>query len=122
MVSSRCLRAYTALLALQLVGLVSAADHAVLIKGGTVVNADRSFQADVLLRDGVIQAVGPDLNAPTGATVVDATGKLVLPGAIETHTHLSFPDGGAAWGGPATCDDAFSGHSAAAAGGTTMVC
>jgi dihydropyrimidinase len=91
-----------------------------LLKGGTVVNADRAFTADVLLRNGLIEAVGPGLTAPQGARVVDATGKLVFPGGIETHTHLSFPDGGAAWGGPPTCDDAFSGHGAAAAGGTTM--
>ena len=92
-----------------------------LLKGGTVVNADRSFTADVLLRNGFIEAVGPGLTAPQGARVVNATGQLVMPGGIETHTHLSFPDGGAAWGGPPTCDDAFSGHGAAAAGGTSMV-
>ncbi len=97
------------------------APPALLLQGGTVVNADRAFVADVLIVGGVIEAVAPGLAAPPGARVLNATGLLVMPGGIETHSHLTFPPGGAAWGGPATCDDAFSGHSAAAAGGTTTV-
>ena len=89
-----------------------------------MVNADRAFEADVLIVGDRIAAVTPwgVAAAPSGATrVFNATGKLVMPGGIETHAHLSFPPGGAAWGGPATCDDAFTGHSAAASGGTTTV-
>ena len=50
----------------------------VLIKGGTVVNADRSVRADVLCEDGLITTVGEGLDAPKGATVVDAGGQLLI--------------------------------------------
>lgn len=53
--------------------------------------------------------------APAGAKVIDATGKLVMPGGVETHTHLAMP-----FMGTTACDDFFSGQAAAAAGGTTM--
>ena len=49
-----------------------------LIRGGTVVNADLSQRADVLCEGGLIRAVGPDLQAPAGAEVVDAGGRLVI--------------------------------------------
>jgi imidazolonepropionase-like amidohydrolase len=101
---------------------LAAPESALLIRGGTVVNADRdAFEADVLVIGETISAVGPGLVPPRGARVVDATGRLVMPGGIETHAHLTFPPGGAAWGGPATCEDAYTAHAAAAAGGTTTV-
>lgn len=66
-----------------------------LIRGGRVVNDDFSQVADVLVEDGVVRALGRDLPPPGGATaglrVLDAAGKLVLPGGIDTHTHLQFP-------------------------------
>ena len=99
----------------------AAPEAALLIRGGTVVNADGEFVADVLILGDTISAVGPGLSAPRGARVLDATGRLVMPGGIETHAHLTFPAGGAAWGGPATCEDAYTAHAAAAAGGTTTV-
>ena len=46
----------------------------VIVKGGTVVNSDQSFQADVYCEDGIIQAVGPDMDAPSGVEVIDAGG------------------------------------------------
>ena len=52
------------------------------IRGGTVVNADREFKADVITQDGKIIAVGENLSAPAGATVVDAGG-VAMPGAIR---------------------------------------
>ena len=60
-----------------------------LIRGGTVVDGTGSppFQADVCIRDGVIDAVGPDLSAPEGAQVMDAAGKLITPGFINMHSH-----------------------------------
>jgi len=63
----------------------------VLIKGGTVVNADFSRRADVLCEDGVITAVGENLDAPKGTTVVDAGGQYVMPGGIDPHTHMQLP-------------------------------
>ncbi|PSC75311.1 Dihydroorotase [Micractinium conductrix] len=93
-----------------------AAGEDILIKGGTVVNADRQFQADVLIRGGLIARVGPNLQAERqGTRTLSAAGRLVMPGGIDPHTHLSMP-----FMGQVTCDDFFSGHAAALAGGTTM--
>lgn len=89
---------------------------AILIRGGTVVNADASRRADVLVGDGVIQAVAPDLDAPAGAEILDAGGTYVMPGGIDPHTHMELP-----FMGTVASEDFFSGTSAAAAGGTTMI-
>ena len=89
---------------------------AVLIKGGTVVNADRTFAADVLCQDGKITQVGNNLDAPSGATVVDASGQYVMPGGIDPHTHMQLP-----FMGTVASDDFESGTRAALAGGTTMI-
>jgi dihydropyrimidinase len=88
----------------------------VLIRGGTVVNADRAFRADVLCSGERIVAVGEGLEAPPGATVVDAGGQYVMPGGIDTHTHMQLP-----FMGTVTSDDFFSGTAAALAGGTTTI-
>jgi dihydropyrimidinase len=60
-----------------------------LIRGGTVVTAERSFAADVAVRGGTIEVVAPDLAGPEASAeaVIDATGLLVLPGVIDVHTH-----------------------------------
>ncbi|KAK9815420.1 hypothetical protein WJX72_003386 [[Myrmecia] bisecta] len=87
----------------------------ILIKGGTVVNADRAFKADVVVKGGLIEAVGPGLKAPKGAKVVDATGKYVMPGGIDPHTHLEFP-----FMGQVSNETFLSGERAALAGGTTF--
>lgn len=86
------------------------------IRGGTVVNADVSQVADVYCEDGIIKAVGPKLEVPEGTEVVDATGKLVLPGGIDTHTHCQLP-----FMGTVAVDDFYHGTQAAVAGGTTML-
>jgi dihydropyrimidinase len=59
------------------------------IRGGTVITAERSFAADVAVRGGMIEAVAPDLAGPEASAdaVIDATGMLVLPGVIDVHTH-----------------------------------
>jgi len=88
----------------------------ILIRGGTVVNADHAFRADVLTQDGQIIAVGPDLQAPAGATVVDAGGQYVMPGGIDPHTHMQLP-----FMGTTTMDDFFTGTAAGLAGGTTSI-
>jgi len=89
----------------------------ILIKGGTVVNCDEMTVADVLVEDGKISAVGEDLEIPEGATIIDATDKYVMPGGIDTNTHLYQ---GLDKDAPVK-DDFESGTTAALAGGTTMV-
>lgn len=86
------------------------------LKGGTVVNADRSFRADVYCEDGVIKAVGENLDIPAGTQVIDAAGTYVMPGGLDPHTHMELPSMGTV-----SSDDFFTGTSAAAAGGTTMI-
>jgi dihydropyrimidinase len=88
----------------------------VIIKGGTVVNADQSFRADVYCDDGIIQAVGPDMDAPLGVDVIDAGGCYVMPGGIDPHTHMQLP-----FMGTVASEDFFSGTTAGAVGGTTMI-
>ncbi|HBV53053.1 MAG TPA: dihydropyrimidinase, partial [Clostridiales bacterium] len=65
-----------------------------LIKNGRIVTAADSFQADVAVKDGKIIQIGTELAASPETEVVDAAGKLVLPGAIDAHTHLAMPFGG----------------------------
>lgn len=89
-----------------------------LICGGTVVNADREFTADVLCVNGKIAAVGPraqDL-ALSGCEVLDAIGQYILPGGIDPHTHMQLP-----FMGTVTKDDFFTGTAAGLAGGTTSI-
>ena len=62
----------------------------VLIKNGTIVNADQSFQADVLCADGKIQEIGSNISAPSGAEIIDAAGQYVMPGGIDPHTCLLY--------------------------------
>ncbi|MGS0754392.1 dihydropyrimidinase [Roseateles sp. GG27B] len=89
-----------------------------LICGGTVVNADREFPADVLCAGGKIIAVGPSAQtlAPAGCETLDASGQYVLPGGIDPHTHMQLP-----FMGSVTMDDFFTGTAAGLAGGTTSI-
>ena len=88
----------------------------VLIKNGTIVNADQSFKADVLCADGKIQEIGSNISAPSGAEVVDATGQYVMPGGIDPHTHMQLP-----FMGTVASEDFYTGTAAGLAGGTTMI-
>ncbi len=86
----------------------------VLVRGGRVVTASADFVGDVLIDGDTIAAVGtfPEVDAQ----VIDATGKLVLPGGVDPHTHLDAP-----LKGTMTADDFESGTIAAAVGGTTSI-
>jgi dihydropyrimidinase len=87
----------------------------VLIRNGTVVNADGSIQADVLVDGETIASVGRGLDASADQTI-DATGKYVMPGAIDVHTHMELP-----FGGTFAKDTFETGTRAAAFGGTTTI-
>ncbi len=95
-----------------------------LIKNGLVVTADGSFEADVLVVDGTIEAVvrrasGPVETALAGLVAdetIDATGKYVVPGGIDGHTHFELP-----FGGTFAKDTFETGTKAAAHGGTTTI-
>ncbi|XP_019155574.1 PREDICTED: dihydropyrimidinase [Ipomoea nil] len=87
----------------------------ILIKGGTVVNAHHQEVSDVYVEDGIIAAVKPNIKVGDDVKIIDATGKFVMPGGIDPHTHLAME-----FMGTQTIDDFFSGQAAALAGGTTM--
>ena len=89
----------------------------VLIKGGNVVNSDGANIVDVLVEDGKITTVGDEIEIPENATVIDASGKIVIPGGIDPNTHFHQ----AVDGKGDLVDDFESGTHAALAGGTTMV-
>lgn len=90
-----------------------------IIKNGTIVSPTATFKADVCVDNGKIVAITADAGADAGTDadkVVDASGKMVLPGAIDAHTHLAMP-----FGGTISSDDYYAGTRAAACGGTTTV-
>lgn len=86
-----------------------------IIKSGTLVTAAETFKADILIADGIIEAVGEEIEIP-GVEVVDAGGKLIMPGGIDPHTHFDLP-----MFDTVSSDDHYTGHKAAAFGGTTTV-
>jgi dihydropyrimidinase len=89
-----------------------------LITNGLVVTADGSYAADVLVDGETIALVGADLAAAgvTADVTIDATGKYVVPGGIDAHTHMELP-----FGGTFAKDTFESGSKAAAHGGTTTI-
>ena len=88
----------------------------VIIRNGTVVTATDSYIADVGITAGKISALGKDLPVQNASQILDAPGRLVLPGGIDVHTHLDMP-----FGGTTSADDFESGTRAAAFGGTTTL-
>jgi dihydropyrimidinase len=86
-----------------------------LIKNGTVVTAVDQYKGDVLIEAERIAAIGTALDIRADKNI-DATGKYVLPGGVDVHTHLDMP-----FGGTTSADDFESGTIAAAFGGTTCV-
>ena len=86
-----------------------------LIKGGTIVNADATSRADILVDGERIALIGEELDASADRTV-DAGGKWVIPGAIDVHTHMELP-----FGGTFATDTFETGTRAAAFGGTTTI-
>ena len=88
---------------------------ATLIKNGTLITASETFEADILVEGEKISLIGKDLKHPN-ADVIDAAGKLIMPGGIDPHVHLDLP-----MFGTVSSDNHYTGHKAAAFGGTTTV-
>ena len=84
-----------------------------LIKSGTLITASDTLQADILVDGEKIISIGQNLKSD-GAEIIDATDKLVMPGGIDPHTHFNLP-----MFGTVSSDDHYTGHKAAAFGGTT---
>ncbi len=87
-----------------------------LIKNGTVVTATDMYPCDIGVKDGKIYAMEKDIDAELAEKVCDASGKLVLPGALDAHTHCQMP-----FGGTVVCDSYLAGTRAAACGGVTTI-
>ena len=86
-----------------------------IIKNGTLVTESETIRGDLLLENGIIQALGTGLSCE-GGTEIDASGKYVLPGAVDVHTHMDLQAG--PW---RAVDDFYTGTVAAACGGTTAI-
>ena len=86
-----------------------------LIKNGTLVTAKETFEADLAVKDGKIVAIAKNIDEDA-KEIVDAKGKMVLPGALDAHTHLAMP-----FQGGTSADSYFSGTRGAACGGVTTV-
>ena len=86
-----------------------------LIKSGKIITAEDSFIADLLIEGEKIAQIAPGLQAPD-AQVIEADGKLITPGGVDPHTHFELP-----MFGTVSSDDHYTGHKAAAFGGTTTV-
>ena len=90
-------------------------DFDTIIANGLVVNADAQMVCDIAIRDGIIVAMGANLG--TAARIIDARGKIVVPGGIDSHVHISQPSGD----GIVMADDFASGTLSAVCGGTTTI-
>ena len=85
----------------------------VLIQGGRIITASDDYVGDVYIEDETVTLIGTSLDVAADR-VIDASGKYVLPGGVDPHTHLDMP-----FGGTVTIDDVESGQTSAAFGGTT---
>ncbi len=86
-----------------------------LIKSGRVVTAVDDYHADIFIDGDAVTTIGKSLDMDADV-VIDASGKLVIPGGIDPHTHMELP-----FGGTSSSDDFFTGTRAAAHGGTTTI-
>ncbi len=89
---------------------------ALLVKNAEIVTASERYKADIWCENESITSIGPNLSAPPGAEVIDATGKLVFPGFIDPHVHIYLP-----FMGTFAKDTYPTGSRAALVGGTTSV-
>jgi dihydropyrimidinase len=87
-----------------------------LIKSGDIITASETYTADILIEGEKITAIGHDLKTGVDTQIINAKGKNVLPGGVDVHTHFDLP-----MFGTVSSDDHYTGHKAAAFGGTTTV-
>jgi dihydropyrimidinase len=87
----------------------------ILIKNGRIITADADYIADIFIEEEMIQTIGKNLDIKADK-IIDATGKLVMPGGIDPHVHLDMP-----FMGTYSSDNYETGTRAALYGGTTMV-
>jgi dihydropyrimidinase len=87
----------------------------IVIKSGTIITASENFIGDILVEGEKIVAIGQDFQFPNAETI-DAAGKILTPGGVDPHTHFDLP-----MFGTVSSDDHYTGHKAAAFGGTTTV-
>lgn len=85
----------------------------ILIQNGTIITASETYQGDILIEGEKIKTIGRGL-PPTADEIVDAAGRLIMPGGVDPHVHLELP-----MMGTVSSDDHYTGHKAAAFGGTT---
>jgi dihydropyrimidinase len=76
-------------LAFALTGVAPAQEPEIVIRNGTIVNSTGQTQSDLRIRNGLIAEIGRNLTPGAGAQVIDAAGKLILPGGIDPHVHLT---------------------------------
>ncbi len=88
----------------------------VLIKNGTIVNADGQAKQDLLIENGLISQLANEITVEQPCEIIDAGGCYIMPGGVDVHTHFNIDTGLAR-----SCDDFFTGTRAAACGGTTTV-
>lgn len=86
-----------------------------LIKNGRIITAEHDYSADIFVEKEKITTISSNLNIEAD-NVIDASGKYVIPGGLDVHTHLDMP-----FGGTTSCDDFETGTKAAAFGGTTCI-
>ena len=87
-----------------------------IISGGTIITATETYKADILIEKGKISKIGYSFDEDEGIELVDASGMLVMPGGVDVHTHFDLP-----MFNTVSSDDHYTGHKAAAFGGTTTV-
>ncbi len=88
-------------------------NYDLVIKNGTIITASDRYKADIAIKDGKIIEIASSLDDPN---TYDASGKILIPGGIDVHTHLDMP-----FGGTFSSDDFETGTKAAAIGGTTSI-
>jgi len=98
-----------------IINIAEGDNMSILIKNGTIATAEESYEADIYCENGKIKEIGKNLKVEA-EKIIDAAGQYVIPGGIDPHTHMELP-----FMGTVASEDFFTGTSAGAAGGTTMI-